>query len=272
MRARLLRHAAASAARYSSLQVEVQSAAWMPGPTPKPLVSALLSRWIAGASYTRGASVAFTLTGTAVVTIRNVIFDGSAGGGGAVQIQGGKVVFEDCTFQNFTASPGQAIQFAPTVPGSQLTVTDSVFTNNVTTFMGAGIVIQPAGGGTTGVVIERTEVTGNTYGIAASGSGGIVQVEIRYSTIANNTSDGILAYTTSSVASIVVEHSASVQNGGNGVTATGASAYVSLNDSTVAWNATGLGAGGGGTILSYRNNVIAGNPHPGVTPVSVSQQ
>jgi hypothetical protein len=121
-------------------------------------------------------------------------------------------------------------------------------------------------------VIERTQVTGNSYGIYADSTSGTALVDIRYSTISNNTADGIFAVGSIFAASIVVEHSASVRNGGNGINAQGGSAYVSLNDSTVAWNATGLNTGLGGTILSYKNNVIGGNLHSGVTPVGVSQQ
>ena len=140
-----------------------------------------------------------------VVMFRDVIFDGATGGSGAAQITGGRVVFENCTFQNFAASPGQAVLFAPTVAGAHLTITDSVFANNGISGSGGGIVIQPSGGVTTGVVIERTQVTGNTYGIVANGSGGTALVEVRYSTIANSTLDGIWAYTGGSVTSIVVE-------------------------------------------------------------------
>jgi hypothetical protein len=207
-----------------------------------------------------------------VVTLRNVIFDGAAGGRGAAQIQGGTVVFENCTFQNFTASPGEAVLFAPSVAGAHLTITDSVFTHNGVAAGGGGIIIQPSGGVTASAVIERTQVTGNTYGIVANGSSGSALVEVRYSTIADSILDGIWAYTGGSTASIVVEHSASVRNGGNGITATGAGAYVSLKDSTVDWNVTGLTTSGGGLILSYQNNLIAGNLSPGVTPLSVSQQ
>jgi hypothetical protein len=121
-------------------------------------------------------------------------------------------------------------------------------------------------------VIERTQVTDNTYGIVANGSAGTALVEVRYSTIANSALDGIWAYTVGSTASIVLAHSSSVRNGGSGINATGANAYVSLNDSTVAWNATGLTTSNGGVILSYKNNVIGGNPNPGVTPQGVSQQ
>ena len=152
-----------------------------------------------------------------------------------------------------------------------MTVTDSVFTNNGTPAQGGGIILEPTAAAS--VVIERTQVTGNTYGIFAGGIFGTILVEVRYSTIANSVFDGIWANSPSgSVSSIVVEHSASVRNGGNGVNAQGPVAYVSLKDSTVDWNGTGLNTGSGGTILSYQNNTIAGNLHPGVTPVSVSQQ
>ena len=63
-----------------------------------------------------------------------------------------------------------------------------------------------------------------------------------------------------------------MRNGGSGINAEGPNAYVSLSDFTVDWNATGLTTLGGGLILSYQNNMIAGNVSPGVTPLSVSQQ
>ena len=173
------------------------------------------------------------------------------------------MIFEDCTFQNYTASPGAAVQFAPTVAGAHLTITDSVFTNNGYSGSGGGIYIEPAAGITAGAVIERTQVTGNSYGIVANGyASGTALVEVRYSTIANSVFDGIWAVTQGSVASVVLEHSASVRNGGNGINAQGSNAYVSLNDSTVAWNATGLTTSGGGLLLSYKNNIIAGESQP----------
>jgi hypothetical protein len=211
--------------------------------------------------------------GSAIITFRHVNFSGSAGAVGAVQILGGNVVFEDCTFQRFNASPGEAIQFAPTVAGAHLTITDSVFTNNGTAGSGGGVIIQPSGGITAGAVIERTQLAGNTYGIVANGfAGGTALVEVRYSSIANSIFDGVWAVTQGTTASVVVEHSASIRNGGSGANAQGAGAYVSLSDSTAAWNATGLTTSGGGLILSYKNNIIAGNLSPGVAPTSFSLQ
>ena len=165
-----------------------------------------------------------------------------------------------------------AVYFAPTTAGAKLTITDSVFQNNGTGSGGGGIIIQPSGGVPASAVIERTQVANNTYGIVANGSGGPALVEVRYSTIADNANTGIWAYTTGSTASIVVEHSASVHHFGNGINAQGAGAYVSLSDSTVAWNTTGLTTSSGGIVLSYKNNIIAGNAFPGVTPVSLDKQ
>jgi hypothetical protein len=226
-----------------------------------------------GVVYTASPSGAFEIAtqASALVTIRNVIFDGAGGGGGGFQILSGKVVFENCTFQNFTAFSGQAVQFAPTAAGAYLTITDSVFANNGIGAGGGAIYIQPSGGVTASAVIERTQVANNTYGIVANGTGGTVLVEVRYSTIANNAVDGIRAVG-GSIASFSVEHSASVRNGGSGINAQGANSFVVLSDSTVAWNATGLTATGGGAIFSTQNNVIGGNANPGVTPQNFGQQ
>ena len=226
-----------------------------------------------GVVYVAASNYAFTFENGTVVTIRNVIFDGSAGGVGAVRINGGKVVFENCTFQNFTAGTGLGVWFVPNAAGAHLTVTDSLFANNSGGGVGGGIIIQPFAGVTAGAVIERTQFMGNNIGIGANGATGTALVEVKYSTIANSVLDGIAASAEPGlVASIVVEHSVSMRNGRNGINALGSGAYVSLSDSTVAWNATGLSTGSGGLILSYQNNLIGGNPNPGVTPVSVSRQ
>jgi Right handed beta helix region len=224
-----------------------------------------------GVVYTSGSG--FAISANAGITVRNAIFDGAAGGGGAASISGGGAVFENCTFQNFTASPGIGIQFGPSAAGAQLTITGSVFANNGIGTSGGGVVILPSAAITTGAVIERTQFVGNAYGIIASGNaGGTALLDVRYSTIASSVVDGIVANTTGSVASIVVEHSVSMRNGRNGINAVGSNAYVSLADSTVVWNATGLATSSGGLILSYQNNLIGGNPNPGVTPMSVSRQ
>ncbi len=97
-------------------------------------------------------------------------------------------------------------------------------------------------------------------------------VEVKDSTIGSNSISGGLASTTGSTVSIVVDHSVSVNHLGSGIIAQGNGAYVTLRDATVAWNAIGLTTVSGGIILSYQNNIIAGNPTPGSTPLSFPLQ
>ena len=80
-----------------------------------------------GVVYAVGNSFAFSVqTSGTLVTFRNVIFDGALAGTGAVTISGGsRVIFENCTFQNFTAAPGTAILFAPSAAVAYLTIRDS---------------------------------------------------------------------------------------------------------------------------------------------------
>ena len=201
-----------------------------------------------------------------VVRFRHVIFDGANGGSsaGAVLISSGSnVVFEDCTFQNF---PGAGVEFTPSAAGAHLTITDSIIANN-----GTGVEILPVQAAKATAMIERTQITGNGNGITADSAGGAVLVDVRYSSVASNAMFGISAVGFGSVASIVVDHGA-VDHNGTGISAGGSLGFVSLNDSTVDWNATGLTTASGGLIISYQDNLIAGNPSPGVTPLGIGRQ
>jgi len=215
----------------------------------------------------------FSLQSTGLTfTIRNMTFDGASTGQNAIIVtSGATLILENCIFQDFNAGTGFPILFNPNGPGT-LIIKDSVFQNNgLSGGVGGGISIQP-NGGSARVVIERTQIVKNTSGIVANGSSGLVLAEIKDSTVANNTVDGILAVTGGSTTSIVLNRSSVDHNGGSGAVAQGSGAYISLSDSTVAWNANGLITTSGGLILSYQNNLIGGNPNPGVTPVSVSRQ
>ncbi len=227
-----------------------------------------------GVVYTSSSGFAISLlpggNPNPLVVFRNAIFDGSAGGGGAVQITGASVVFENCTFQNFTAAPGTAILFAPSAAVAYLTIRDSLFANNGLGTSGGGIIIQPSGSGSAHAVIERTTVENNTYGIFANNTGGTgtILLHIKDSTVANSAFNGISAYTAVSITAIVIDHSSSLINGGSGILAQGSGGLVFLTDTTVMSNVTGLSATSGGAIYSYGNNRLTGNASDGVTPVT----
>jgi hypothetical protein len=205
-----------------------------------------------------------------VVTLRNLTINGfGTNTNPGIDFQNGEALFvEHCAIEHWGAGNGVAINFAPSTALAKLNVTDTVIKNNGTGTVGGGIIVNPASGGSTRVLIERTQLERNTYGIVASGASGPSLIEVRNSNIADVGMDGIFAYTSGGpIVSVVLDHSSATFISGNGVHASGSGAYVSLNDSTVAWSATGLNAENGGLILSYKNNLIAGNPSPGTAPI-----
>jgi hypothetical protein len=210
-----------------------------------------------------------------VVVLRNLNINsvGLSGGsnGAGIDFQNGAALFvENCTIDSWNTGIGAGIHFAPTSGTAKLHVTDSVIRNNGVAAGGAGIFVAPTGGASTRVAIERTVVENNTYGIVVVGSGGTTLVEVKDSMIANNAINGIWAFSGGATTSIVVDHSASNYNGGSGVAASGNGGFVSLSDTTVAGNTTGLSTDTGGSIGSYGNNRINGNVSAGVTPTSVA--
>jgi hypothetical protein len=211
------------------------------------------------------------------VTLRNMVissfesFNNSSGSAIGINfINGDALIVDHCTIQNFDSStapsggPGIGIKFAP-ADGvtAKLHVIDSVITGNGLASSGGGIVVQPAGSGSARVVIERTQVENNTYGIFANGTGstGLISVQVRDSVVSNSAQSGISSFTSAihSVVSTVVDRSSSLLNGANGILAQGSNAFVFLKDSTVMSNVTGLNAVSGGAIFSYQNNGLTAN-------------
>jgi hypothetical protein len=206
-----------------------------------------------------------------VVTLRNLtIGTFGAGGSQGIHFQNGEALFvEHCVIDNWKSGPGIGINFAPSAT-AKLHVSDSVIKNNGLPASGGGIIIQPSGSASAHVVIERTTVENNTYGIFANNTGGTgtILLHIKDSTVANSTVNGISAFTAGSTTAIVIDHSSSLINGGSGILSQGSGGLVFLTDTTVMSNVTGLSAAGGGTIFSYGNNRLTGNVSDGVTPMT----
>jgi hypothetical protein len=228
-----------------------------------------------GTVWTSGGNtpaLSLNSSGNGTVIIRNMTLDGSQALLNGIQVGTGAttLILENCLLQNW---PGLAIAFTPNSPAT-LIVKDSVFQSNGSIGAnhptGAISIVPASGGGSVRVVIERTQIVKNNTGIFTDGTGGMVLAEIKDSTVSNNPGAGIMIFG-GNTASVVLNRS-SVDHNGTGVVTTGAGAFVLLRDSTVMWNSTGLFAANGGLVLSYQNNVIAGNPAPGVTPVSLSSQ
>jgi hypothetical protein len=223
----------------------------------------------------RGGSMAdIQVTGSRIsVLLRNVtvnaIVEGSGPGIGVDFQNGAALILENCVIEKWDSSslgagPGVGVRFAP--PDgvtAKLHVTDSLIRENGLPTSGGGIIIQPSGSGSARVVIERSRIENNTFGIFANGTGstGVISVQVRDSVVSNSKFSGISSFTSAghSVASITVDHSSSVLSGANGILSQGPNAFVFLTESTVMANVVGLNAASSGAIFSYQNNRLTGN-------------
>src|SRR5262249_5990529 len=177
---------------------------------------------------------------------------------------GATVQGDRCNIFGFVGAPGIGINLAPPAGATgKLRVSDSVITDNGRPASGGGIIIQPSGSGSALVEILRTRGEDNTYGIFANGSGstGVISVQVRDSVVGSNVVNGVSAFTAAghSTTSITLDRSSSILNGGAGILAQGAVGFVTLTDSTVMSNVTGLSTVNGGGTFSYQNNRLTGN-------------
>jgi hypothetical protein len=156
--------------------------------------------------------------------------------------------------------------FQPSGPAT-LHITDSVFyTNN-----SAGVNIQPHGSGSVQAAITRTAFERNVEGIVANGGFGTgqVQVQLNDSVIANSGVNGVDAISGS--APVVVSLSNSqVTGNGTGIAASGPQTVVILDRTTVQANTVqALFSQGGSAIFSYGNNPINDNGALGTSPTLI---
>ena len=203
-----------------------------------------------------------------VVRLRNLSLQGVGTGSAGINFTNGAALYvENCAIYGWQGGVGVGILFAPPAGvTASLHVTDSIISNNGLPASGGGIIIQPSGSGSARVVIERSHVEDNTYGIFANGTGstGVIIVQVKDSVVSNSAFNGISAYTAAgqSTVSMTVDRSSSLLNGADGILAQGSPAYVVLGNSTVMSNILGLHPAGG-TILSYQNNQLTGNATDG---------
>jgi hypothetical protein len=203
-----------------------------------------------------------------IVMIEGLRLDGT----GIVFGTGGEFHVVRCVITNSTL-PGDGILLESNSP-SKLSVTDTVITNAGNS-QGGGIVIRPQPGGNARVALERVTINGNTFGIAADGSGstGGINMTIADSMIAGNRQDGIVATTSAGGAPIglLVTNTKSVNNA-FGIRSLGPNVTVRVKNSDVTGNGAGLSFSGGGALLTYGNNAVNANGVDGAFSGSVGLQ
>jgi len=226
-----------------------------------------------------GGTVSIQPPAGAEVVIEGLVIDGQASGCCSLGFTGqGSLRLRRVRSGNVVGASSHGLQFTPNGP-AKLFVDESVFYNNG----GSGILIAPAGGvtkavirntvstnnasvgvliqpsGSSSVQIETTglDATGNLGGVAAvAASGTDIELQVRDSVLSQNSNYGLVSQTTGGVSVAFVDHSSISQNGSIGLYATGQSAYLLVNASTIERNNIGWAFASSGQLLSYSNNVV----------------
>lgn len=176
-----------------------------------------------------------------------------------------------------TASGGEINTLDPGGFGA-VTITKSI------TIDGTGTMGSILAAGTTGIIINITgeadpvkavRIRGLSINGAGSGIQGIKviaanKVSIEDTVIDGFKSDGINVVVPGA-AQVFVKNTTIRNNSGTGIVSAGGS-QVAISDVAVVYNGTGLAATGGGTIVSFKNNIIYGNKKDGEPTSSVLQR
>lgn len=197
---------------------------------------------------------------TDVIYLRGIDLNGAGDGTGTSGISfvaGGALHVEDSNIYGFS---GQGIDFAPSGKG-ELYVSNSSMRNNV----GGGIYVHPAPGGSARGTIANVTLSGNGRGVRVE-DGSVILV--KNSLAAGGDMAGFNVVSTTFPAMLTIESSTSTNNQ-SGVRASGANAFLRLNNTTVIGNTgVGLSVAGGGSIISFGNNRVSGNGGGNGAPTS----
>jgi Right handed beta helix region len=180
----------------------------------------------------------------AVVTIRNLNFDGTNTGLRGISIvAASKVNIEDCMVMQFTQ---QGIADVRTGAGNVLSIRNATIRNNT------GAAISAAAGTTSGTSIEGSLLVSNGFGLAVATGNNVI---IRGSVLSANTTSGIQV---DPGGQVFADNDVITFNG----TGVGASGTVALANSDITFNTTAIN----GATTSFGNNRIFGNAGAGTTP------
>ena len=176
-------------------------------------------------------------------------------------INGAQLNIEDCKIFGFQSGSAMGVKFAPPAGiNAKLNVTNTIVANNGTSALNGGIFVQPVGSGIAHVSLTRVQLLSNTDGLRADGTGGTgqIRVSIRDSVAGGNRNTGIASISTGAFTRITIANS-SVSGNSTGLLADGPQAAMLLTGVTSTANDTGLSAVNGGQAFSYTNNFINGN-------------
>ncbi len=202
---------------------------------------------------------------TDVIVLRDLSLHGAGTGLNGLRIlAAGEVYVQHCNIQN---NAGDGIDIAPGSAGlvQKVFVQDSRIMNNT----GKGIEVIPTGTATVKLVVENSEISGNSSsGVDVTGNNN--SVAIYGSRITHNSVVGLQVQLTTSTAfvesSLIAFNQTGITSGISGQTP-----VTRISRCMIVGN-TSNGIAGTGTVVGFSNNTIVGNGGSNSVSSSVAQQ
>ncbi len=190
------------------------------------------------------------------VILRGLDINGAGGAGGLDGVRflaGGSLHVEDTTINNMTNGINVGLNQAG---NAEVYVTNSYIRNN----SNVGMFVSNAGAGEIRMVVERTTVENNAFGLIGRGG---ARVDARNSVFSGNSTTGILSeVNVAGAVSIINVVNCSVIGNGTGLSAGNSAAAgagtLRVSGTTISFNGTGVTAGNG-NANSFIDNILQNN-------------
>jgi hypothetical protein len=185
-----------------------------------------------------------------VVTLRNLDIDGSGTGVSGIRFLSGDALHvQNCTIYGFTE---KGIDFVPTTTAA-LYVDGTLLRANA-----VGLFVKPGAAVTATATVAGSRFDNSLLG-AGVWAGDRSKISITGSTASGNVGNGFAIVSTADPAEMNLETCVATGNGLNGLASVGAAAVIRMSGTLISHNDASIGVAGGGKVLSYGNNRIAGN-------------
>jgi Right handed beta helix region len=214
-------------------------------------------------TFGAGGAVVVVAGANDVVVLRNLTFNASSsatlgilfGTGGALYIDNVHIFGA----RSAGGLDGTGIDFNPS-GNSRLYVSNS----SIRKCAFVGIHVRPTGTGSADVSLSRVHLEKNATGLFVSDGAAVSVVD---SMASSNAGAGFQVFSSVRPAELYLERSVSSNNGTFGVRTDGAPSIVRLSNTNLVSNFVGISAGGG-SIVSFSNNAVAGNTGGDGAPTS----
>jgi hypothetical protein len=209
-------------------------------------------------------AIQISTTSAATIVLRHLNLNGlDASSFGIVTetFPSGTLIVEDCVVHGF--QPGNTgIFFGPTAGRGLLQISNSQIFDNAN-----GIEIEPQNGQVVSLMLNRVELTGNSFDGLVLASNGVIAGTMRDSLVAANGASGVVS--TASQVFFTIEGSSIIDNLSAGIATDSAGTFFKVGGSTIGGNGTGLFFSAG-SIVSFGNNQMSDNGSNGNFSSTVS--